>query len=811
MLKNYFILAVRNLLKRRLYSFINICGLAIGVAVCLIILKYIEFELSYDNYHENADHVYRTTTAYYQSDEFIVRNILSGYAQGPSLLADVPEIKTYVRTHRMYNGAVLSYNRDSGDPSTFYEDGIQFVDSTYFDVFAHKAVQGDLRVALDRPSSIVLTRKMAEKYFHKGEEPLGKVLKVSGGWADGDYEVTAVIDDVPQNTHFRFDILIPTHNLLRNNQYVYDDGWGWNNFVTYVEMHPQTDMRKVDEKMPAFIEKYQGKGLAESNSKAVLTFQPIREIHTSPGLGHETSETMGMNTIYFFILISVFILAIAWVNYINLSTARAMERSREVGIKKSIGAYKSQLIFQFIFESVLVNFLGVVIAVALATAMLPALNEIVGKELSFDFTDTRLWAIFAVLFLTGSLISGGYPAFVLSSFNTIDVLKGKSEKMIGGFSLRKALVVFQFASSLILIAGTFTIYRQIFFMRDQDKGLTMDQMLIINGPRVVEREVVRERLVSFKNELKKIPGVTDVATSGAIPGGGYNWGTSIRKDGTEKESEKFGSIVWVDPDFVDTYNITIVAGRNFNPAIKSDMESVLVNEAALTTFGLGTAEEALNERVILGGDTVAILGVLKNYHWNSLKTEHSPWLLKADTISSRNYSIHLSGSHIDEAIAQVEAKYKAIFPGNPFDYFFLDEFFNYQYSSDRKFGEIFSMFAVLAIIIACLGLWGLAAFNTTQRLKEIGIRKVLGATISSLMSLLSWQFFKLILFASLIALPITWYGIDTWLDNFAFRIGLQWDLFVVPVFILIILALGTVSVQILRGASINPAKVLRSE
>jgi putative ABC transport system permease protein len=339
----------------------------------------------------------------------------------------------------------------------------------------------------------------------------------------------------------------------------------------------------------------------------------------------------------------------------------------------------------------------------------------------------------------------------------------------------------------------------------------MEQMLIVNGPSVVDPKSARERLITLKNELKQIPNVMNVATSGAIPGGGYNWGTGMRKDGAQREEDKTGSVVWIDPDFISTYGITVLSGRAFNPEITSDMRGVLVNEAALSAFGLGTPENALNERIILGDDTTAIVGVLKNYHWTSLKTGHTPFLFKADTISRRICSLHLNGSNVSETIKKVEAAYKNAFPGNPFDYYFLDDFFNNQYKADQQFARIFGLFAALAIIIACLGLWGLAAFTTTQRLKEIGVRKVLGASVSSITSLLSWQFFKLVLIASVVALPLTWYGIDTWLNSFAFRIGLQWDLFVIPVLTLIVLALGTVSVQILRGANTNPAKILRTE
>ena len=815
MIKNFFTLAVRNLLKRKLYSFINIFGLAIGVAVCLVILKYVDFELSYDRFHVNAEKIYRTTTSYYQRGEFRGTNVVSGYAQGPAMLSDLPEIKTYVRTHPMYGGAVMSFKRDGGNASIFREENIQFVDSTFFDVFTYEAEQGNLETALDDPNSVVITKEIALKYFGKEEDPIGKVLQVSGGWADGDYAVTAVLAAVPENSHFTFDFLLPTHNLLRNGQYTNDNGWGWSNFVTYVQVHDHADVKSAEAKIPAFVEKYRGKDLAESNSKAVFNFQPILDIHLTTGLDLESSATISTNTIYFFIVISIFILAIAWVNYINLSTARAMERAREVGIKKAIGAYKSQLMSQFIFESILVNFLGVVLATLMAIALLPLLGEIVNKELTFDFSDYRFWLILFTLFVTGSVISGTYPAFILSSFSTTEVLKGKVEKVGGGFSLRKVLVVFQFASSLILIAGTFAIYRQVLFMRTQDKGLTMEQMLIVDGPKVLDWQnpkQTRARLITFKNELKDIPGIKNAASSGAIPGGGYNWGTNMRKDGAAREEDKDGSVVWVDPDFVDTYGITVLAGRSFNPEIRSDMESVLVNEAALKSFGLGDPQQALQERVILGGDTVAIVGVLKNYHWNSLKTEHTPWLLKADTISARAFSILLgNGTDINSTVSTIKELFEETFPGNPFDYYFLDDFFDAQYKAEQQFAKIFSVFAILAIVIACLGLWGLASFTTALKLKEIGIRKVLGASTGSIMSLLSWQFLKLVLAACVIAIPLTWYGIDSWLDNFAFRIGLEWDLFVVPALILGIIALATVSVQILRGANINPARILKSE
>lgn len=813
MLKSFFTLALRNLRKRKVYSFINIAGLSIGMAVCLVILRYVDFELSYDRFHENAEQIYRTTKSYYQNGEYRGTGIISGYAQGPSLMADFPEVKTYVRTHPMYGGAVISYQGGDGEPVVFFEENMQFADSTFFDVFTYPVAAGDLNSALDDPNSAVMTQEMADKYFGRDADAVGKTIKISGGIVEGDYTVTAVLKEVPQNSHFIFDMIFPIHNVLQSRQYTQDDGWGWNNFVTYIQLHPGVDIEALKAKFPAFIKKYRGEDLAEQNGRLELKLQPILDIHLSPGLDYESSATISPNAIYFFIVISIFILAIAWINYINLSTARAMERAREVGIKKALGVFRKQLMAQFVFESVLVNLIGVAFAVLVAIGLLPVLETIVGKELAFDFSDYRFWLILLIMFVAGSLVSGSYPALVLSSYKTVEVIKGKVENVTGGFSLRKALVVFQFAASLILIAGTFAIYRQVLHMRNQDKGLTMEQMLVVKGPKVVEGENVKERLITLKRAMAEIPGVRGVATSAAIPGGGYNWGTGIRRDGAAREEDQTGSIVWIDPDFVPTYGITILSGKNFDPAIRSDMESVLINEASLKAFGLGDPEDALSQRLILGGgDTVNILGVLKNYHWNSLKTEHTPWLFRADTISGHDFSLLLgSGTPLNETIEKVADAYKQAFPGNPFDYNFLDDFFNSQYKAEQQFAEIFSLFAVLAIFIACLGLWALASFTTTLKLKEIGIRKVLGASAGSIVSLLSWQFFKLVLIASVLAIPLTWYGIDSWLSNFPFRTALAWDLFVVPVAILSFLALGTVSLQIIRGASVNPARVLRTE
>lgn len=810
MIKNYLILAVRNLLKRRLYSFINIFGLATGVAVCLIILKYVDFHLSFEDSHRNAADIYRMVASTHRNGEFLGTGVLSGYSLGPRIQEEMGEIKAFIRVHPMYGGAVVS-NQEVPEPPAFHEEQMLFADSTFFSAFTHLVWEGDLSQALNDPSSMVITRSAALKYFGRDTNVVGEPLAVTGGWISGTFHVNAVVDDVPANSHLRFDYVLPMSKLLTSPQYQQDDGWGWQNFVTYVQLHPGTKASAVEEKLPDFIEKHRGEELRASATIVEMNLQPIREIHLTPGMNLESAPTISMNTIYFFLIIAVFILAIAWVNYINLSTARAMERAREVGIKKAVGAFRRQLVFQFLFEAVLVNFVALVLALLIAVVLLPVLADIVGQQFAFDFGDPRLWGVLAILFAFGSLVSGAYPAFVLSSFRTTVVIKGSAEPAGQRVTLRKALVVFQFVSSLVLITGTFAVYRQIMFMRNQDKGLTMEQMLVVKGPRVVESEGLRDRLITFKNELHSVPAVEAVASSATIPGGGFNWGTQMRKDGDPVERNKSGSVTWVDADFIDTYGMTLIAGRSWNPDVASDMERLLVNEAAVTQFGLGSPEEALDKRIVLGNDTVGILGVLRNFNWNSPKVAHQPILLAPALISRGHFSVKVRTANMQEAIARIETLYDEAFPGNPFDYYFLDEYFDTQYRDDKQFGQIFGLFSILAIIIACLGLWGLASFTTTQKSREISIRKVLGATTTSIVGLLSMQFLVLVLIAAVIAFPLTWYGMDSWLDSFASRIAITWDMFVLPAVVLGFLALVTVSVQIVRGAQANPAEVLRAQ
>jgi putative ABC transport system permease protein len=803
MILNYIKLAFRNLRKRASYSFINISGLALGVCACLLILNYIDFETSYDSFHTNATELFRMKRTFIENGERNVPTMKTTFGLGPTLKQDLPEIKTFVRTHN--EACVVTYQAAGGTSIGFHQEKILIADSTFFDAFTFTPVAGDLATSLDNPNSIVLTESTWHKYFGY-DDAIGKTLQLAGGYMPGVYEITAVIRDVPANSHFAFDFVVPFHNILNANQYKPDNGWAWNNFTTYVQLNDASQLQSAREKLPAFCNRWLNEW-KDRKASVELDFQPLRDIHTQPGLRHD-GETISRSTIYFFGLIALFILFIAWINYVNLSTARAIERSREVGIKKTIGAVRSQLITQFLFESFVINIIAIVFALLLALLLLPVLSDMTGKVLPTHLTDIRLWGVLITLFLAGTFASGIYPAVILSSFSITKAIKKQSER---GFSLRKGLVVFQFVSSLVLIAGTFVVYRQVTFMQTQDTGLQMEQMLVIKSPGTLEWEDSKRRLKAFKEEAKKIAGVNAIATSGAVPSTGHNWGADIRRPGTPLSDIITASIVFVDPDFVPTYGINVINGHTFNIESASDMKSALVNEATVRALKINSNDDALQEKFILGNDTVNIIGVAKNYNWNSLKSDITPFILIPWDVVPDRISVHIAGGSIPGTIDALEKLYHAMMPNDPFEYKFLDDAFNSQYKSDQQFGNIFGMFAGLAIAICCLGLWGLASFTTSQKLREIGIRKVLGAPVASIVALLVRQFVLLIGISALISIPVAWYGMDSWLSGFAFRVSIGWELFVIPIMILKVIALFTVGIQVRRGAMMNPVDVLKSE
>jgi putative ABC transport system permease protein len=799
MISNYFKITVRSLLKRKTYSLINVFGLAMGMAVCLVISKYVMYESSYDTFHAKANKIYRVVSSLYTDgpiDEY------GGYDLGPSLLNYFPEIKSFVRMHG--NGSIVSATKASGEKIRSQESLIYSVDSTFLQMFSFKFIEGNAE-ALTEPGSIVITKSIADKYFGSGVSAIGKIINVEGWWTPGLYTVSAVLEDIPENSHFNFKLLLPMQNLLKNEFYVNDNS-RWDNFSTYIEVKEGTDVSQLNDKIQDFVKGYRGDDKS-INANAKFEFQPLIDIHYSPDLNDPGTHR---NTIYFFAIIAAFVLAIAWVNYINLATARAMERAREVGVKKAIGVLRGQLISQFLFESFLINLMSIMLSLGIARLLLPLLNNIVGLSLKIGFNEPKFWMMSLGIFIIGSLVSGAYPAFVLSSFKTIEVIKGKVIANAQRFSLRNGLVVFQFACSLLLLVGTFVIYKQVMFMQSQEKNFNISQIMIVKGPELTDGDGLAERMTTFKNELFQFTTIAKVATSFSVPATEASLSAGMRKFGRPLQENRIGNVYWVDPDFMDLYKIDLLAGKFWNSQVNSDMESIIVNEEAVKVFQLGTNEEALQEKLITPGGTLSILGVVKNHHWRSLKEPYEPMIFRIEKISNANISIQLNGN-IPQTIELIKQKFEKLFPEDPFSYYFLSDSYNAQYKSEQQFSKLLSMFSVLAVLIGCLGLWGLASFTTIHRLKEISIRKVLGASVSSILYLLTGQFLKPLLFASVLALPLIGLGVNAWLKHFPYRISFSPDIFLLPLIILLGIALLTISVQTTRAATTNPINSLKNE
>jgi len=798
MFKNNLRIGFRHLFKRKLYSAINILGLAISLAACLVLWTYARFELTYDNFHPKADRVYRVNTSLYA----VKVNPFTAYDVGPELKQSVPGIANYIRTH--WAGAEITFRGAGSDTKTVSVDDAQFADSTFFKVFKFKPVVGDLATSLNKPYSIALGKTLACRLFKGPESAIGQTVEFKCEMLTTNFTVTAVFEEGPENSNLRFPALASIDQII--NSSFYREAPRWDNFITYVVLEKNVTPESLRDWFPYFVKGYLSGQRMTYVPEVVL--QPLLELH----LGRpDPRQGRDLSSVYFFLLISLLILVIAWVNFINLSTARALERAREVGVKKAIGVMRRQLVFQFLTESLLVNVISIFAAVVAASLLMRGVSEIVGKNIPLPIDQPFFYVVLLGLVGGGTLLSGIYPAFVLSSFKTVNVIKGTPEK-VGGVSLRKALIVVQFGASLVLLIFTAVIQKQIVFMKDADKGLKTDQMLIIPAADNITGNA-EERTLAFKNKLLTLPNVDHVTTSGTVPGGSYNWDVHMSIAGKSEEEGIPGSNVYViftDIDFPETYRLTLKAGRNWDPNRPTDMHCVLINEASIIPFHLGTAEQAVGQKVVFDKDTLTIIGVVKNFYWESLKVDHRQTVLWPVRTYTRRTSVHITGN-VHRTIESIDKIFKEYFPGNTPDHYFLDDFYNRMYNDEIKFGVLTGVFSGLATIIACLGLFGLATFTTTQRMKEISIRKVFGASVKDIAQLMSWQFALPLFLATLLAIPLSWVGASSWLDNFPVRVSISWALFATPIFLLFLVAGLSTVFQVLRGARSNPATVLRGE
>ena len=636
-------------------------------------------------------------------------------------------------------------------------------------------------------------------------------------------KVTGVFKDVPANSHIKFDMLI---SFATMGPKWGNDNWTWPEFYNYVMLAPGTDVKKLEAKFPAFIQRYLGAKMKELNFGNSFHLQPITEIHLTSNYLKEAEANGSEKEIYFLAVIGVFILFIAWINYINLSTAKYMERAKEVGLRKVVGAEKQQLVTQFLLESFIINFLAMLLALVIIVSLTPAFGHFIGKDISTGFFSSGLgstptfWITVVAIFMFGALLVGAYPAFILSSFMPAAVLKGLVIKSNTGISLRRVLVSFQFVLSIILIAATFIVFRQFNFMRNGNLGYKKDQVLIIKSPAIAD-STIGNQYSYFKSEMAKTSSVLDAAVTSDIPGNMIRYRNSVRRADQDAQHNFTTYLMEIDENFVPTYKVELVAGKNFERTDISSMQpntntKVLINEEIVRALGYKTAEEAVNQEIYFrigqGDLKCKVLGVMKNFHQRSLKEKYDPILFYYPSYTDWKFiSVNLKASDADRSIADVETLYKKAFPGNPFEYFFLDEFFNQQYQADRRLGNVFALFSILAIVVACMGLLGLSSFVIKLRTKEIGIRKVLGASVSGLLVLISKDFVKQVCIASVIAIPVIYLAAKNWLDNYAFHIDLGWSVFIIPPDLLLTITLITICAQSLKTALTNPVKSLRSE
>lgn len=810
MINNYLKMAFRSVRKDRLHTSINIFGISIGMAACILIFQYAGFEFSYDQFHAHKEQIYRVDRTLIKDEVETGRHSSSSSQLGPALDEEVPGIKSFSRTHPLEGGAVVTFDGDQkGSKRQFFEDEekMYFVDQSFLEMFDYKLSMGKRTTLLTEPNSIVITENIWKKYLPNVDDPVGSFLKVDGGRYPGTFKITGVLATLPENTRYSFGFLLPISDLLKADQYAEGDGWGWNNFITYVMISPEVSIDQVEDQARNIINNRKKDDHVKVQQN--VTFTALTDLHLrdKTSKGGLTEEKLSL-----FLIIALFIICIAWLNYINLSTAQAIQRAKEVGVRKVVGATNSQLVFQFLLEALLINLVALFLAFGIAFTTLPILENVSGKSFSFGVgIGLNDWIMFGSIFLLGTILSGFYPSVVLSRFKPAIVIKGSSFSGNRKFGLRQILVTLQLLIVVFLITGTWTVYRQLNFMQSEDLGLEVEQVLSIRAPFVYDDlEAVKGRIQLFREQLNTIPAVEEVSISDALPGGSYNWATQMNVEGALDQQKQSIRMMFVDDNFHQAYGIEIAAGRFHDPNLQSIEHQVVVNETLVKKFNLGTPQEALGKSMQAGSTRFPIIGVVKDYHWKSLRETKKPTLLYYTDFGT-SLSVKMSTQNILGSVAEIRKIYEKLFPDNPFDYHFMDDYFNSQYQSDKQFGEIFTAFSIIAITIACLGLFGLASFTLSLRIKEIGIRKVLGARVHAILALILKDYLLLIAIAALIGLPAVYYAASYWLNDYAYRIDITVDLFIVPLIALIIITLSVVSYQSLRAATSNPSKTLKSE
>lgn len=779
--------------KSKAFSFINILGLTVGLTASFLIFLYIRFEVSYDAFHAKADRIYRIVADIKTPTETINSN-KPAWAVPSNLKDEFGEVEAFAR----FTNA--DFPARKGDV-VFQEDECGFADSTFFSVFDFTLIAGDRKTALKTPFSIVLTESAAKKYFGT-EDPMGQTLLIAK--EEFPVKVTGVMADMPENTRFKTDMLLSMSTLTQKLNEGLDEQWGNYGAEAFVLLRPGADADRLEGKLPDFLEKRNGSEMKQSQMFVTLFLEPLKDVYLYST--RDGSATGKIKNIYIFSMVAVFILLIAAFNFINLTTARSAERAKEVGIRKVVGAARPQLVRQFLGDSVLLCMIAFVFALALSIAVLPLFNQLAGKTISPGiFSGFRYVGVLFAAALAVGLLAGIYPALVLSGFRPVSVLKGRFSAGNRGIVLRKTLVIVQFTVSIALIFGTIIVYRQMQYMRNQNLGFSKERTVVIDTKGVSTKE-------AFKQSLAGMSSVKATAMSGSVPGGG-NPGAYSEIENTSGDLQIANlDLYFVDFDYLDLYEIEVVAGRGFSRDFATDStQAMVMNEAAVKLFGYDKPEDAIGKRFKQWGREGQIIGVVKDFHFRGLQDKIAPLTLRIEPGSWNLVSAKLSTADMVGTMDAIEKAWKAAAPNQPFTYFFLDEYFNRQYRSEEQFGRLFLNFAILAIFISCLGLFGLASYSTSQRVKEIGIRKVLGASVSGIVQMLSSDFVRLVVIAIFVALPAAWWFMHRWLNDFAYHVSVEWWVFAVAALTAVAIALATVSWQAFRAAGANPVDSLRDE
>ncbi len=794
MIKNYLTVAVRNIARNKTFSAINILGLAIGMACCILILLYVQDELSYDQHHEHAHRIYRIAV------EGKIAGTMRQYAvtplpMGPALVKDYPEVIEAMRFSRAEPKTLV----EDQHGHFFYESGVVFTDPNFFEVFNFPLSKGNPETAFSDPHSVVITKAIAQKYFGE-QDPMGQILSFN----DKAFKITGILKNTAHNSHFQFNLLASP--MSRDHQ----SNWLRHDFYTYLLLQKRNSAQGLEAKLPDFIKAHTGE-LLKSGGFARYFLQPLTDIHLRSHLEGEMSENSDIRYVYLFLIIAFFVLILACVNFMNLSTARSATRSKEVGMRKVVGANRTQLIRQFMGESILLALLALFFAVALVEISLPAFNAFTQRELILDYTGN--WHVVLTLLgvvLFAGLASGIYPALFLSAFQPVEILKSTLKRGLKTSSSRKTLVVFQFVISIILIIGTVVVYHQADYIRNKKLGFNKEQVIIMPYPGMQVAERYKSRLSGYVNVLS-------TSTSSNIPGRQFPT-SQFRSpvDGASQDGFEMNMIV-VDRKFISTYGLELIEGRDFSKDILSDKDGELIlNEAAMRHFGWTSCVDKEVENIWPEGGKMEVVyrgevaGVVKDFHYQSLHHQIEPLIIMTGNWFEY-FAIRIRSDDVAGTLGFLKAQWKEIAPNKPFDYFFLDDDYDKLYRTEEQIGTLFGLFSILAIFVASLGLFGLASFTAQLRIKEIGIRKVLGASVSNLVLMLSKEFALLVGIANLIAWPIAYYAMHRWLQDFAYRIDLEIWAFLLSGFLALFIALTTVSYQAWKVARTNPVDALRYE